>query len=342
MFPFKFQHSLVHLTLWGLLIVIGDLAVADQPAVTFDVPALVGVHVLPTNESHSGTATQKTIEVVIPVTTEIRPADRDNIQEFRFDVFWNRNVFPICDYGPKTQTTSPIEGLISVDKTNDKSAVLGLNLNGGYQEMVKGSGKAELSNRNGMNLHYQEIPQHEVLVASGTIHRGTGAFFRFHPSRINSLEGGRDLVVAFEVPQHWRGGLLQVECRALGSRKRLGAWSEPFEFNRAFVLPIYLDGDDQARRAATEFVRSEQQLRRKWLSHGQKPQRDLFQQFQVALVPGNSKQASLTKVPTDWVHYLIQSSDTYLDKYRRYLPSDVEMAAEQFVVARADLLQLSR
>ncbi len=48
------------------------------------------------------------------------------------------------------------------------------------------------------------------------------------------------------------------------------------------------------------------------------------------------------RVPADWVHYLIQSSDAYLDKYQRNLPSNVAVAAKQFVQARTDLVKLSR
>ena len=312
----------------------------EEPEIAFDVPALVGVRVIDVDGAHVGSNSQKTIEVVIPVSTESRSGDRDSVQEFRFDVFWNRNIYPICDYGPKTQTVSDIEGLISVDKSSEKNSALGIKVGSSYQDVVSGSGTAEISSRNGTKLHYQEIPQHELLVASGTIHRGTGAFFRFHPSRTESLEGGRDLVVAFQVPQSWRAGVLQVECQAKGSRKVL-AWHDDFEVSRAFILPIYLEGDDQARQAATEFVRSEQRLRKNWQRHRQQPERESLAQFQSIFGP-SPRSNSASRIPTNWVHYLIQSSDAYLEKYQTKLPTNVAVAAKQFVQARADLLKLSR
>ncbi len=255
-----------------------------EPEIVFDVPALVGVRVVELDEHPPRSPSQKTIEVVIPVSTESRSSDRNRVEEYRFDVFWNRNIYPICDYGPRTQTVSEIEGLISVDKTTERNSSLGLTLGSSYQSMLTGSGTAEIGSRNGTRLHYQEIPQHELLVASGTIHRGTGAFFRFHPSRTESLEGGRDLVVAFQVPRSWRAGVLQVECQARGSRKVL-AWSEDFDFSRAFVLPIYLEGDDQAREAAAEFVRSEQRLRKNWQNHRRQPEREPLGQLQAIFAP---------------------------------------------------------
>lgn len=311
----------------------------DDPEISFDVPALLGVHVMDL-DPHAVASSQKTIEVVIPVSSESRSGDRDQVHEFRFDVFWNRNIYPICDYGPKTRTVSEIEGLISVDKTTESNSSLGIKLGASYQEVVSSTGTAEIGHRNGTKLHYQEIPQHELLVASGTIHRGTGAFFRFHPSRTESLEGGRDLVVAFQVPSSWRAGVLQVECQAKGSRRVL-AWSDDFEFSRAFILPIYLEGDDQARQAATEFVRSEQRLRKNWQTHSRQPDRQSFGQIQ-AIFPFSTRSEGTSRIPADWVHYLIQSSDVYLEKYQTNLPANVAVAARQFVQARADLLKLSR
>ena len=316
-------------------------AIGDEAAVKFDVPALVGVREIPNLPTHILSATQKTIEVVIPVTSEVQFADRGNLQEFRFNVYWNRNVYPICDYGPKTTTFSEIEGFVSIDTSTEKNATLGLTLNSGYQDLVTGTGRAELGNRNGTKVHYQEVPQYEVLVASGTMNRGTGAFFRFHPSRKETLEGGRELVVAFQVPRSWRGGVLQVECQAKGSRKML-AWNEPFEISRAFILPIYLDGDDQARQSAAEFVRSEQQLRSKWQQFQRASERDLLQQLQAVFVSSNSQSKSAADLPADWVHHLIQSEDRYLNDYRDRLPTSVAEAANQFVEARFGLLELSR
>ena len=42
-----------------------------------------------------------------------------------------------------------------------------------------------------------------------------------------------------------------------------------------------------------------------------------------------------SRIPADWVHYLIQSSDAYLDKYQSKLPTNVAVAAKQFVQARS-------
>ncbi|MFT7632512.1 MAG: hypothetical protein ACI87E_003564 [Mariniblastus sp.] len=321
-------------------VVAGGVLFADDPPVKFDVPSLVSVHELEFAEGHESARSPnlKIVEVVIPVSTEIGFRDRENIDEFRFDVYWNRNVYPIDNYSPRTQTVSDVEGLIAVEKGTDTSAGVGFNLKGSV-EAFSGNAEADLSQRTTTKLRYSEVPQHEVLVASGTIRRGTGAFFRFHPSKRETLEGGRDLIVAFRVPQSWRGGVIKVECRAAGHRKIMGSWREPFEENRAFVLPIYLEGDDQARQAAEAFVRKEQGLRRNWQSHQKQARPQPVGLFSLTGRPA----ASGSSLPSEWVHHLIQSgNDSYLNRYREKIPSNVVDAAEQFVAARKELFAFSR
>lgn len=319
--------------------ILANRALAGEPTIQFDVPALIPAEVLEPADSSNANPSQKIIELVVPVTSVVTAGDRDDIDEFRFDIFWNRNVYPLEDYSPKTQTFSEVDGLITVEKHKNRNAGIGIDLDSGFRDVVSGHAKADVSQQNGTRLKYQEVPQHEVLVASGTVKRSTGAFFRFHPSRRDTLEGGRDLVVAFRVPQSWRGGVVTVECRAQGHRKILGSWRETFEQNRAFVLPIYLDGDDQARQAAEDFVRSEQSLRQNWQCHirGKSSSSAMLAGF----VPRTS--GSTSSLPKQWVHYLIQSgNDEYLTRYRSKLPQKVADAAEQFVSARQDLFQFSR
>lgn len=339
----QFRISFLRLLLLSAIVssklVVPVCSLAGEP-VTFDVPSILSVHELVAQGTHTASASQKTIEVIVPVTAEIVADDFGNISAFRFDVFWNRNPFPICDYGPKTQTFSEIDGTIAIEKVTDKHSTFGLNVTGGYQNLINGTGKAEVGDHEAAKLHYAEIPQHEVVLASGTIRRGTGAFFRLHPSRLETLEGGRDLVLAFQVPRSWRGGVLQVECTASGTSKVL-AWTEPFEYRRAFIVPVYLDTDDEAHESAMEFVRREQSLRRSWQQHRDETSTK-SNPFSAVLLSSSVRKNGMENLPSDWVHHLIQLNDSPLEKYRSQLPHDLEVAARDFVQSRTELLKLSR
>ena len=335
----RFEFFLLLIAVAGSSCVYTDSICADEPPIKFDVPALVAVSEGGFLTDPSYSANEKTIRVVIPVSSEVRSSDRGNIEEFRFDVFWNRNAYPISGYGPQTQTASDIDGLISVEKVQGKNRALGLDLESGYQDLVSGNAKAELSKNNSTKIKYNEVPQHDVLIASGTVRRGTGAFFRFHPSKRETLEGGRDLVVEYRVPVSWRGGVLKVECRAQGQRKVIGSWREPFKESRSFVVPIYLDGDAEAQEAAMSFAQTEQKLRANWVRH---VNRDKRKPAPALLGIFNSSSGS-ANLPDQWMHYLIQSgNDVYLTRYRSRLPDSIAVAADDFVSARQGLLKLSR
>lgn len=315
-----------------------SFAAANDSVVRFDAPAMIAVRPVASERSHeAGSPSEKIIELLVPVTSEIGMRDRGNISSFRFDIVWNQQSYPLVSYSPKTQTVSDIEGLIDVEKNEDQAKGIGGTLNGRFPEMVSGSIKADLSSRTGSTIKYHERPQQDVLVASGTINRGCGVFFRFHPSKQTTLEGGRDLVIAFRVPKTWSGGVIKLKCSVTGKRRIIGSWSDSFEESCMFVMPIYLEGDDQARAAARDFVDSETKLRINW------------DQLQNRVTDGSSylhrfsRSEDLQSLPPQWAHRLIQSGkDEYLEKYRSDLPPDLADVADQFVLARKGMFQLSR
>ncbi|MEL7499291.1 MAG: hypothetical protein AAFN77_16915 [Planctomycetota bacterium] len=341
----------------ALLIFPGRTLLAQKSAVTFDIPALIPaqpIEVYPTSQTmvddhpadrsgmqlvgyrrptNTKRESEKLIEIIVPVTSEVN-GNHQTIDAFRFDVFWNRIAFPLVDYAPKTQTTSKIIGPVGIESHRDRKHGIGLNLSGKYESYLNGSLNGNWSDHNSTTKRYDEVPQHDVLIASGTSHRGTGAFFRFHPSHQETLEGGRELAIAFRVPQTWRAGVLKVECRAVGTKRSL-AWKEEINIGRAFVVPVYLDGDDEARESAVALVRAEQQLRKSWQQRRTKKRKPVSV-FSFA-------EQNESQPPANWVDFLIQSGDdNYLEKYRMQLAPEIAEKADAFVAARQTVVDLGR
>lgn len=334
------------------------------PAVTFDVPAVLPVHEL-VAEGIAPISRFKIIEMVIPVSAEIRSRDRGNIDEFRFDVVWNQKYFPVVDYGPRSQTASSIEGLISVDESRDSGGGISIGANGDPLELLHLNGKGDLSNRTTNRQTFHEIPQHQAVVASGTIERGTGAFFRFHPSRTETLEGGREVVIAYRVSRQWQGGIVTVKCRASGRRKKFAGFSEPIDVVRSFNVPVYLEGDMASQAIAVDVARSEFGLKKSWAatmtsangarySYGRSaglPGTDSFQWPSLDDVAGGAfSLAAFAPVEPDsaalaqqWFDRLIDSGDERLiEKSPPALTKNVRESARQFVASRKKLQSLSR
>lgn len=314
----------IHLTiLWWLC---GD---SLGQSVRFDCPSVAAATIV---DQHSF---GRIVEVVIPVSTTVSDS-KLVLQEIQTEVYWNRNAYPIVKYEPLTSLQSKYEGPIAIEKNRETSYKLGADLSSSYLDFATPTLNAGVGWKNAEIKRFSEIPQHQWTVASGTIKRGTGAYFQFKPSRTETLEGGRDLTVAYDVPESWRGGVLQINCRAFGKRKVLGLFGESFEHSRVFVVPVYLQGDQQAREFALEFARSEQRLRYGW------------SQYQNQLAESNANPAKLlfsneARVSGLWVHQLIQSgSDIAIEKVESQLPKKVANAANEFVRARQNLISISR
>ena len=321
-----------------LMILFTRFSRADQPEIKFDVPAMLPAGEL-TAAGVPPATSYKIIEIVIPVTAEIRPRDRDNVDEFRFDVSWNGHALPVADYSPKSQTVSHINGNITVDASDDSNAGFGMSANSDKLEFATVTGNANLSIHSAERRSYKEIPQHHPVIASGTIKRGTGAFFRFHPSRTETLEGGREVVVAYRVARDWRGGVLKVQCRALGQRKIFGAIPDDIDVGKAFVVPVYLDGDFDARALAKNFVTAEQNLRRNWSRHLEAHAKTRSDFLLAGFIPF----AQPTLINDRWVYELIQSGDDrVLREVNAQLPKPTSFLAAEFISRRKSLIDLCR
>ena len=312
-------------------------ATVNQP-VKFDVPIDVAADMVPIDVAERHTLAERLMQIVIPVSSEIHPQSKQSIETFRFDIFWGQTAYTVKDYFPQTQTYSAIQGDIATETAHETKSDFGLNLNANLESLLRGEATAETGASDSVKKKFKQLPDQSILVASGTSHRGTGVFFRFHHSSQTSLEGGRDLMVTFQVPQDWRAGVLRVNCFAVGTTNTFGGWENPYEVSRTFVVPVYRRGDQQAKAAAVKLAGAEQRLRRAWRGYQatKPPAKPLI--FSTFLV---STSNSPRKLPSQWAHLLIQTgNDDYLEKYRSQLPAELEATADNFVAARQAFDQL--
>lgn len=312
-------------------------AAPDEP-VRFDVPALVAVDIVPSFPDSA--ANEQLVEIVLPVSCWVDGGHRDDYQEFRFDVHWNRSVYPLVDYSPRTLMQSPVDGVVAIERRTERSLTAGVDTKSPMVPLQP-AGHVEGGLKNSETASFGEIPQHEMLVASGTIQRGTGAFFRYHHSRQYALEGGREVCLRYVLPLAWRGGILRVVCSATGQRKLFAGLTEPVKAEVAFVVPVYLRGDAEARDIAVEYVREEQRLRSLWDGHQRQVEVNRARTWLASFPPVAARQTG-NRLPVSWVSDLIQSPlDDQLERDRALLPAEIRMAAEDFVAARDRLAELS-
>ncbi len=308
-----------------------------QNAAQFDVPIIVEAcevddpFFVPTQNK------ERLVEIVIPISCWVSENSRDEIQAFRFEVQWSQSPFPLVDYWPKTTMQSDVEGLIAIELQTENTLTGKVDAGASIASLtasVLGQG----SRRDLTQKNYSEVPKHELLVASGTVHRGTGAYYRFHDSRMFSLEGGRDLGLLYRVSPSWRGGVLRVVCEAERTRKILGTWNDSSLESRAFMVPIYLQGDPSSQETAIQYSRSEQRLRQSWeLFLASRTQPTMKDPFQIA------QRSNPNRLNDDWVHSFIQTSAQKPTKTQiSQLPVTVREAIDDFEGSRARLISISR
>ena len=302
-------------------------------AINFDVPAIcAGAEVPQSLANSSALANDRSIEFKIPVSAAIESGVNLRVKEISVEVHWNREPNLVTSFSPLTELVSEIEGPIAIEKRSERSRNLGLNLTSGYFDLLSSSANGGASNKYSEKWSYQETPEYGVLVAAGTVKRGTGVKFRFKTSRKSTLEGSRDLIVRYRVPANWRAGIMQVTCRANGMKTSLGIFGEKFDQGTTFVMPVYLQHDREAHLIAEEFSELEQQLTG-----------DAKLYAMDAAKSANKFRALFRKDKFDvgtWVYTLIQSgSDISLTSQ---VPKKLRDSARSFMNVRRTLVSLSR
>lgn len=306
------------------------LVVNGQSA--FDVPAMLAAQAVATDQP----GPTKVIQVRVPVTFVPPASDRWVVQELELEVRWMRNAAQVVRFEPTTQVDSEIAGTLKVEERKDNTASIGFNLSSGHFDPIKGGANAQASHLNGRTVRFEEVPQHHPIITAGTVERGTGVRFRFQPSRTSTLEGQRELTIEYEVPEGWRTGLLKVHARARVTQSVLGGITDSKELAEAFVVPVYLEGDESAWQAALELVAAERQLRQQWYDYRkQSASRGGGPRWLAGLLELDKSD----DLPNEWLYALIQSgSDELAKKIGRRLPDPLKSTADAYVAARQRIL----
>jgi hypothetical protein len=323
----------------GLLVSQQASRLVAAESVTFDAPRTVACRDVTTDEFLASNPQERLLEARFPVSSLIRAAENDLVQFFyRFD--YPANV-EVEDYLPKTTLTSEIVGNVGVERKTEDLRSLGLAVSGGF-EHVTGSGTGSVNTKDSTSVRYDLLPPLEMVSASGTLNRRGGVYFKLKPSPRSSLEGGKEFVVVLRVPGDWRGGYARVHCQALGFRR---STAPPFE-ERAilgddtFLLGMFRDGDEIARRAATHFADSETRLRNASLAYSNQIHKQSYPS--LAHRVGALVTVVSPRIPPDWLQDVIElEPDASFRDYMDRLPDPVRTAAENFQSAKQELASLS-
>ncbi len=309
--------------------------------VYFDVPSTIGCRDVTTAEFLATNPYERLVEARFQVSTLLRTAEDDLVQ-FLYRIDYPTFGVEIVDYFPKTTMDPTVAGNVGIERKTEDAKNVGITLTGTLDHLV-GTGSAGASTKVLDSIKYDLLPPMDMVAAAGTLNRRASVYFKLKPTPRASLEGGKELVVVFRVPQGWRGQYVYVRCQAQGNRRTT---TPPFEEravlgDRVFLVALYGDGDLEAKSLAVQFAQSELKLRNAALAQRRRIERQSYPT--VAHKFGALLTVVDPKIPENWLDEILQapaaaSPAPYLDR----LPSPVKTATDEYLLAKRNLASLGQ
>ena len=304
--------------------------------VRFDVQSYVECQDVTTDEFRTNHPNEKLIQVTLDVAADIVAGRRNEVTEFDLRVRWLNAQHPVVDFAPRNITDSSVDGLISIERTNEKTSSIGLEAAANSGPHVNAAGHASHGNKNLESVRFSKKPKQHLLISSGMVNRGSGVFIKIRRSDQQSLEGLHQLVITFRVPKNWRGDLLVAECRAMKTKSHLFE-DDKLEIHDqiGFVVPVYLQGDEQARYLALSYRSAESNLWQVVENSLHNPRsKNLLKQLNE-MASWNSRE----KQPIDqqWVNSVVKAATVPADSIeavygdRFDIPKSVSIALKDFL-----------
>ena len=301
-------------------------AASPQPSVHFDAPSSAACLDVTPLEFQAQNPLEKLMAVRVAVSLLSNARDASEIDEVVYYLHAFENRGQIIDYGPKTTAVSDVVGSIRVSTESKTGGGLQLNAGAHFEEVLDGGASFTNSNSQSALETFERLPSRDVVVASGTIGRGSGVYFKLRNHSQLALEGEHHVMLVMQVPLQWRADYLRLICRAYGGNGKHG---NLLLADESLLLPIYAEGDLVARNLATHLLNAQRALLRS------------TEQYQRAIEkrrrPTLAHELSLTdpEIPNDWLSTVLWSnSANEPSDFERRLPPAVQEAVQEYRAAR--------
>lgn len=231
-----------------------------RAAATFDVPAIVIAEPVNPAVVPQPTMGGELMRLRIPLSVMVSPGFSGTVDEYVVDIRNASQAMRVIDFWPKNELYSTIEGNIAVESSSQSDSDFAFNVSGAYEPFGRGNAAGNFHRTAASQERYSRKPPMQTLTASGSLHRGYGAFFKFRPGPVPDLEGSRDVAILCEVPIGWRGDMLQVTMRAVGRTSATGSSGKEVGSSQHW-LATHREGDASAAAQAQQYVHQERELR---------------------------------------------------------------------------------
>ncbi|MGC3971177.1 MAG: hypothetical protein QM775_28715 [Pirellulales bacterium] len=163
----------------------------------------------------------KVIEAQFRISAGFLEGSEDSIVDFTYMISSPKLRLKIRDYLPNTTLESQYaDDRIEVADYTESARTSTAEALVGYSIFSLNAVTNSLQRRTEHN-QYEKIAPKALVLASGTMNRGHGVFYKLRPSKGASLEGAKEFAFLAVVPRSWRGDWCTFVCSARANRRTL-------------------------------------------------------------------------------------------------------------------------
>jgi hypothetical protein len=241
--------------------------------ITFDLPSSVECRDVTTKEFASANPNLRQIEAKVRISARQTEGAIAAIVQFDYEIRVGSTI-RVIDYQPKTLLESSIaQDQIEVTAAAEDSQANGVDAHINYKPLLFG-GSHNTTAKKSEAKHFKQITSQDVVLASGTVEREHGVFFRVRASRVAAFEGSHDFILTVAVPREWRADVCQISCIARVTKQSMMTRSESSSGGLQTSVGMYLVGDAEAAASAEQLRKAQDQYQLALAVRQQKP--DLF------------------------------------------------------------------
>jgi len=245
----------------GAMFLILLASVNGLSSVSFDVQPIIPATTVVTSNVQPQIPGSRFVQIRLDINSMVPPEFRGEVVESVVQVSTRSEWVQVADYWPKTELATSIQGSLEVAKDFDQQREASIQGIAAYPGIGNARGHAFFQDNLKLSVQYNQQPPMHLLTAAGTMDRRSGAYFKMKSTPQAVLEGSRTFELMLEVPQSWRGDILEVRMSAYGKKaqKKSAKYQEVGEGH--FLIAVYADGDIEAAEMAMRFVQQLSQLR---------------------------------------------------------------------------------
>lgn len=234
-------YLLVVATLWW-----SPAARAAEPRVLFDIPDKIECKDVTPPACAAAHPTRKVIEAKFRISAGFLEGNEETIVDFTYMISSPKMRLKILDYLPNTTLESRYaDDRIEVADFTETTDAASAEARVAYSIFSLDAVKSHLHRKTEQN-QYQKIAPKALVLASGTMNRGHGVFYKLRPSNDASLEGAKEFTFLASVPREWRADWCTFVCSARASKQSLLGTSVVCAGVTKVDVGLYLCGDQEA------------------------------------------------------------------------------------------------